>query len=81
MSHKYEKDNNIDMFCVRWSTVSDGNQKGMIVLLKDLQMPVHLISCFGKNCPESWSLYCGGELANELYVNPYLDLSTFNSVY
>ncbi len=58
----------------------DGSRRGIVISLADIWRPVDVVPVFGSSCPVTWSSDSAIELAEEFYVNPFYDKSTYNDI-
>ena len=77
---KHVTDDDIELYRVVRHLNEDGTQRGKIIDIKTIWRPIQLIPAFGASCPPEWSAETAVDLATELYVNSFMNKSTYYSV-
>ena len=77
---KHVTDDDIEMYRVTRHLNGEGAQRGKVIDMRTIWRPIQLIPVFGERCPPGWTSETAVNLARELYVNSFMNKSTYYSV-
>ena len=77
---KHVTDDDVEMYRVVRHLEGDGTHRGRIVDIRSIWRPIQLVPVFGERCPSEWTSETAVDLAADLYVNSFMNKSTYYSV-